>query len=702
MITIIAEKPSVAREIAAIVKANTKKDGYLEGNGYTVTWAFGHLIQLADPSAYGYEGTWSKGQLPIIPEQFITRPIEFKKKDSDALYRKQLKTISGLFKKSQKIIVATDAGREGELIFRYIYEYLANKDKFQTPFERLWISSLTDKAIREGLQNLKPGKDYDNLCAAAKARSEADWLIGINATRATTLNVADRSVWSVGRVQTPTLCMICKRFYENKNFKSTPYYMIKVQTNKAAIKFSAFNSKKFESLDEIQSVMQTLRMADTLRVIDVQKKPAYSNPPLLYDLTTIQKEANSKYGLSADTTLKVCQALYEKKLTTYPRTGSRYIPDDVFATLSQLIANAESYPRFAEYAVSLRNKKLGRISVNADKVTDHHALLPTENIPGNGQMNELERKIYEMIVGRMLETVSPREEKDVTVVTMVTNNKPDFPFIAKGSVIKVSGWKGVMKEVTKIEEDENAQLPPMAKDDILPLDELVMLEKHTKAPPILTDNSLLALMETAGHDLEDEQQRDAMKDIGLGTPATRAETIEKLIQTQYIVRERKMLIPTDKGLALYDKVKDKDIANVELTGKWEHVLNLIADGKMPVAEFNKQIRDYATRCTDELMEMKVDTSGLKTNTKQVIELKCPHCGEPFIAYDKVCKCTNKDKCGFFFWRVVCSRKLTEKDIREILAFGKTKGKVKLKKKDGKTFEAQLVLEDGGKFSLNFK
>lgn len=701
MITIIAEKPSVAGEIAKIVQARTRKEGYHEGNGYAVTWAYGHLIGLADASAYGVEGSWSKSQLPIMPDTFVTAPIEMKKKESNTLYRKQLKVISTLFRQSSKIIVATDAGREGELIFRYIYEYLSRKDKFSTPFERLWISSLTDKAIRDGLANLKPGSEYDNLSDAAKARSEADWLIGINATRATTLNAADRSVWSVGRVQTPTLCMICKRFIENRDFKSTPYYMIKVKTAKTGLEFWAFNSRKFEQLEEVQQMMTRVNAAQTLHVTDVQKKPSFANPPLLFDLTTIQKEANSKFGLSADTTLKVCQSLYEKKLTTYPRTGSRYIPDDIYATLPQLIGNAEHYPRFADYALSMRGKPLGRISVNAAKVTDHHALLPTENIPKDGQMNDLERKIYELIVGRMLETVSPREEKDVTTVTMTADGLPDFPFVAKGSVIRITGWKAVMKEVAKLEEDENAQLPPVNKGEDLPLQEVVLLEKRTKAPPILTDNSLLALMETAGKELEDEQQREAMKDIGLGTPATRAETIEKLIHTQYIVRERKQLLPTEKGLALYGMVKDKSIANVEMTGKWEHVLTLISEGKVRVDKFNEEIRKYTSSCTADLLDMKLDTSRLKTAPKR-IEMVCPRCGAPFIIYDKVCKCSDKDKCGFFFWRVVCQRRLTEKDITEILQDGQTKGKVKLKKKDGKTFEARLVLDSDGNFKMDFK
>lgn len=699
MITIIAEKPSVAGEIAKIVQAKTRKEGYYEGNNYTVTWAYGHLIGLADATAYGYKGSWKDITLPIIPDEFVITPIESNKKETNILYKKQIKTICSLFKKAEKIIVATDAGREGELIFRYIYEYLTRKDKFSVPFVRLWISSLTDKAIKDGLNNLKSGEEYNNLYAAAKARSEADWLIGINATRATTIVANDRSVWSVGRVQTPTLCMICKRYLENKEFKPTPYYTVNCKTKKTGIEFIAENDTRFNNKEEAEKIANQLKEASYLVVKDVIKKPSIILPPLLYDLTTIQKEANSKFGLSADTTLKICQSLYEKKLTTYPRTGSRYIPDDVYITLPYLIKNAESYPRFANYARSLRDKPLSNGSVNANKVTDHHALLPTENIPTEGQMTELERKIYELIVGRMLETVSPKEEKDITTITLYADKKEDFLFIAKGSVVRVAGWKAVMNDIDAKDEGENDKLPLVIKGEQLPLLDVLLCDKKTKAPPILTENSLLALMETAGKELEDEKQREALKNIGLGTPATRAETIEKLIRINYVVREKKSLIPTEKGLALYEMIKNKEVANVEMTGRWENVLNLIADGKVDVKQFNEEIRKYTQKCTGELLGSNIAATKNKINTQQ-IEMVCPKCKGVFIVTDKICKCKNEN-CGFFFWRVVCQRTLTEKDIEDILTHGCTRGKVKLKKKSGKMFEAKLILKDEGKFDFKW-
>lgn len=700
MITIIAEKPSVAREIATIVKATTRKDGYIEGNGYTVTWAYGHLVGPDAPEKYGWTGVWDKRQLPMIPDKFTVSPLETSDKDFAKTMTKQLKVIAELFKKAEKIIVATDAGREGELIFRYIYTYLSEKHKFQTPFVRLWISSLTDKAIREGMANLKDGYEYDHLYKAGKARSEADWLIGMNSTRAVTINVGDRSVWSVGRVQTPTLCMICKRYIENKNFKSEPYWMIKTEFNKDGISFFGNNSTKFQKKEDAEAMLESLSSASQGKVVKVEKKPSYANPPLLYDLSSIQKDANSRYGFSAEMTLKLCQSLYEKKLTTYPRTGSRYIPDDIYQTLPMLIQNAESYPRFADYAKSLRGKQLGRISVNASKVTDHHALLPTENKPKEGSMTDAEKKIYEMILSRMLETVSPREEKFVTTAIIHIVGGECFPFVVKGSIVVSSGWKAVLNEKQKNGEDENERLPELDTDEMIDVQKVLMLEKHTKAPPLLTENSLLALMETAGKELDDDEEREAMKNIGIGTPATRAETIEKLIRIKYIIREKKNLIPTEKGLNLYTTVKDMLIANVEMTGKWENALNKVEQGRIEVSIFNEEIRNYTVKCTEEFLNVSIQKTR-EQQANSLTSLVCPKCGEPFVVNEKVCRCTDKDKCVYFFWRVVCQRKLTEKDIKEILKYGGTRNKVKLKNKEGKMFEAWLILEENGKFKLKF-
>ena len=700
MKTIIAEKPSVAKEIAAIVRATRREDGYLEGNGYAVTWAYGHLITLESPEYYGWK-SWSREQLPMIPDEFCIAPVMTPERKTDPGVMKQLKVISCLFGKSEEIIVATDAGREGELIFRYIYRYLQQRDGIRTPFRRLWISSLTDKAIREGLADLRPGSDYDRMYEAGKARSEADWLIGMNATRAATVNAGGKAVWSVGRVQTPTLAMVCRRFIDNRDFKTQRYFTVKVIAVKDGISFAATNPTRFDDGDKARETAAAILAGRELETLNVEVKPGFAAPPLLYDLTALQKDANRRYGMSADSTLKTCQALYEKKYVTYPRTGSRYIPDDVYDTLPSLIRNAEKYPRFSEYAASLRGKSLARGSVNASKVTDHHALLPTENTPKEDALGTYERKIYELILGRMLESVSERQEKENTVITLATAVK-GFPLTAKGTVVRKPGWTAVFHETPDNDKEEGGLLPAVTKGDRLPVSGSTAEEKFTKAPPLLTENTLLALMETAGKELEDEEEREAMKDTGIGTPATRAEVIEKLIRAKYMERDRKNLLPTEKGLALYAAVKDMRIADVRLTGMWESVLARIEQGKASSEEFSRDIRRYTEECTREILDAKIDRSGMREAPNHRFETVCPKCGSRLVCSEKACFCQDREGCGFFFYRVVCGRRLTEKDIAEILAGGRTKGKVRLKRKDGKSFEARLVLGEGGKINLEFK
>lgn len=306
-----------------------------------------------------------------------------------------------------------------------------------------------------------------------------------------------------------------------------------------------------------------------------------------------------------------------------------------------------------------------------------------------------------MILGRMLETVSPKEEKDITTVHIIADGMDNFVFIAKGSVIKVPGWKAVFNEKNNVPEDENSQLPSLKTDEIIPLEKLEVLDKKTKAPALLTESSLLALMETAGKELENEEEREALKNIEIGTPATRAETIEKLLRTKYVVREKKTLLPTEKGLALYEKVKDMQIANIELTGKWENALGKIESGKIGVERFNEEIRNYTRKCTEELLAIRITSTMVKQEKGKDLLLECPKCGGKIIVTDKVCRCEDKENCGFFFWRTVCQRKLTEKDLKEILENGETKGKVKLKNKDGNFFEAKLILGKDGKFTFKW-
>jgi Topoisomerase IA len=683
-IAIIAEKPSVAREIAAIVGANTKKNGYMEGNNYLVTWAFGHLVQLALPEHYGAKG-FSREHLPIIPHEFMLIPRQVRaekgyKDDPSAV--KQLKVIGEVFKQCEKIIVATDAGREGELIFRYIYDYLAS----DIYFERLWISSLTEKAIKEGLIKLKQGTEYDNLYAAAEARSQADWLIGINASQALSV-AAGNGVYSLGRVQTPTLSMICSRYLENKNFKAVPFWQMQLIASIAGKNVTATGTEKFSDNAQATTLYNNVRYADKVQAKKVERKETRQEPPLLYDLTTLQKEANSKHGFSADKTLSVAQKLYESKYITYPRTGSRYISDDVFLEIGDLIGKLKKYDRFATYAEKLSEMNLNIRCVDEKKVTDHHALLITENLPDN--LSAEECTIYEMIAGRMLESFSSQCIKDVTTVTFAVD---DTQFEVKGSVMKRKGWREVLNEKDEDAEDK-AELPEIQEGESYPISSIDLLEKQTKPKPLHTESSLLAAMETAGKDLESEEQRLALKTCGIGTPATRAAVIETLFSRDYIRREKKSLVPTDKGLTVYDIVKDKRISNVEMTGYWEEAFLKIEKGEQHANNFTKGTEIYARQITEELLNLDLAFSANAYS--------CPKCGKQGLRFlTSVAKCSD-ESCDFVMFRNCGGKKLTDDIFIELLSEGKTRLIKGFTSKAGKRFDAYLILNSECKVVYEF-
>lgn len=677
MKVIIAEKPSVARDIALIVGAKERKDGYMDGNGYAVTWGFGHLVGLAMPEAYGYEG-FRRENLPIFPERFQLVPRQIKDgrqyKDDPGVVR-QLAVIKGLFDKCESIICATDAGREGELIFRYIYHYL----NCAKPFSRLWISSLTDKAIRQGMENLKDGREYDNLYRSAKARSEADWLVGINASQALCLS-AGRGVFSLGRVQTPTLMMICNRYIENKNFIPQKYWQLRVQSGKAGITFSALSATKYNNRDEADNHLQQIRTSGTCEVTAAEKKEAVQEPPLLYDLTALQKEANVRHGFSADKTLSIAQSLYEKKVTSYPRTGSRYISDDVFEIIPERIRLLSSYPRFAAYAATLDGQPLNSRSVNAAKVTDHHALLVTENLPGD--LSPDERTIYEMIAARMLESFSGKCTMERTSVTL---QSAGVAFSVRGSVIKVPGWRAVLN-LSDEEDEDSATLPELQQGDTLPVDKNEVLEKQTKPRPFHTESTLLAAMESAGRELENEEERQAMKEAGIGTPATRAAIIETLFSRDYIRREKKSLVPTEKGLAVYAIVKDKKIADISMTGSWESALAKIETGGMDSDTFHRGIEVYAAQITTELLNTGISIAAPADGAV------CPKCKQGHVLFfNKIAKCSNVD-CTLKVFRNICNKQLTDKQITELVTKGKTSVIKGLQGKSGKSFDAALAFD----------
>ena len=672
MKTILAEKPSVAKEIARIVGATKREEGYFSGNGYAVTWAFGHLVQLAMPDGYGIRG-FVRESLPFIPAPFILVPRQVKtekgyKPDNGVM--KQIRLIAGLFKESEGIIVATDAGREGELIFRYLYHYLG----CSVPFERLWISSLTEKAIREGLKNLQDGSVYNNLYLAAKARSEADYLIGINGTQAMTL-AAGRGTYSVGRVQTPTLAMVCKRYWENKRFLPEPFWQLHFGTDGCdgeAVKFSSV--EKWQQKAAAEELYQKLQTCPSATVTRIERKQRTEETPLLYDLTTLQKEANTKYGFTAEQTLDIMQKLYEKKLTTYPRTGSRYISEDVFAEIPKLLQFLKKHPLWGDYASTL--KKFSRRSVNNTGVSDHHALLITGENPLH--LSREETLLYNLVAGRMLEAFSEACVKDLTTVTAECGG---VAFIARGCTVKQYGWRLVSGE-----EKKEPVLPDWQEGDTLPVKAVSITEGTTQAKPLHTEASLLAAMETCGKEIEEEELRQSLKDCGIGTPATRAAIIETLFTRGYMERHQKSLVPTEKGLALYSVVKDMRIADVSMTGEWESALTKIEQGKMSPDTFREAIIIHTKQITSELLSSE-KLFGHKTS-----DCLCPKCRTGKMQFfSKVVRCDNPD-CGLPLFREKAGRLLSDAEITDLLLKGKTELLKGFKSKQGNNFDAVIAFD----------
>ena len=674
MKTIIAEKPSVAREIARIVGATKREEGYFEGGGYAVTWAFGHLVQLAMPDGYGIRG-FVRDNLPVIPDSFTLIPRQVKaekgyKPDSGVVA--QIKTITRLFNDSEQIIVATDAGREGELIFRYLYHYIG----CATPFVRLWISSLTDKAIRDGLRNLEAGSKYDNLYLAAKARSESDWLVGINGTQALSI-AAGHGTYSVGRVQTPTLAMVCARYWENRRFTPEAFWQLHIATDgcdEGTVKFSS--SEKWKEKESATELYNKVKSAGTATVTKAERKEKTEETPLLYDLTTLQKEANAKHGFTAEQTLEIAQKLYEKKLITYPRTGSRYIPEDVFAEIPKLLAFIGALP---EWKGKVQPKAVPtRRSVDGGKVTDHHALLVTGEKPLF--LSKEDSTVYQMVAGRMIEAFSEKCVKDTATVTAECAG---VEFTVKGSVIRQAGWRAVYG----VEDKEETSIPDWREGDTLTLKGCSITAGKTKPKPLHTEATLLSAMETAGKDIEDDALRQALKDCGIGTPATRAAIIETLFKRGYMERCKKSLVPTEKGLALYSVVKTMRIADVTMTGEWEKNLARIERGELPAETFRREIEAYTREITSELL------SCDKLFSRRDSGCKCPKCGTGSMQfYGKVVRCDNAE-CGLPVFRLKANRTLSDDEIKELLTDGHTKLLKGFKSKQGKSFDA-IVAFDG--------
>lgn len=689
MIAIIAEKPSVGMDIARVVGADTRNDGYCSGNGYMVTWALGHLVSLAMPETYGYTKT-SPQDLPMLPGPFRLVPRMVRTDRGmvpDIAAAKQLKVIDGVFGRCDSIIVATDAGREGELIFRWIYAYLG----YTRPFKRLWISSLTDEAITEGMANLRDGSEYDSLYAAADSRAKADWLVGMNASRALAA-VSGSSNNSIGRVQTPALAMVCARFKENRGFVSSPYWQLHASLKGETSHRRFFHTGNFDDRQAAETAYKRISPDSVATVTKVERRKTSQQPPLLYDLTALQKDCNVYLDLTAARTLDIAQALYEKKLISYPRTGSRHIPEDVMRHIPSLLEKAVRLPEFRGYGQSFDFSNLNTRSVDGTRVSDHHALITTGIEPAS--LSEAESAVYGMIAGRMLEAFSPCCEKELLLMEC---RLEDMAFRSRSSSVTSPGWRDVFARKEDREEDESGSdegEAVFAEGDTVPVTGYGLAQKKTMPKPLYTEATLLAAMETCGREIPDEQAREAVRDLGIGTPATRAAIITTLFKRDYIGRRGKSIVPTEKGLGIYEAVKDMLVADVSMTGSWEKALAQIERRTLDAGTFMASINDYTCKVTREILERTVPTMPARTFT-------CPKCGiGNVIVRAKTARC-DREGCGLLVFRRFLNKELTDQHLEQLLSSGSTRLIKGFKGKKGVAFDASVAFDADFNLTLSF-
>lgn len=626
MKVIITEKPSVARDIAAVLKIQEKKKGYIEGRGCAITWAFGHLVTLLDPGEYDPAlKKWSIAPLPFIPNEFKLKLIE------NPGVAEQFETISRLCKEAEEIICATDAGREGELIFRHILSLSGCEDK---PIRRLWLSSLTPEAVHEAFKALKDGHEYDNLYAAARCRSEADWIVGLNATRYYTVRhgrlgrTDDRVLWSIGRVQTPVLAMIVQRDDEILQFRPKSFWELTTQYRETTFKYTG------ERFDEPEKATELLERITNqpLTITGFSGKQKKEPPPQLFDLTTLQREMNKTDGLSAADTLAATQNLYESKLLTYPRTDSRYLPADMKPRIPKILEQLKAIR--AEQIQPLNLAKLPFTSriIDDKKVTDHHAIIPTGMVPRSLGRNE--ELVYNAVVTQFIAAFYPICTKKITTVDGVSN---EVAFQAKGTLILEPGWSILFPKKKKKGDDEDQTLPEFKKGESGP-HEPSLREGKTKPPQYFNENSLLGAMEAAGKWVDDDDLREALKERGIGTPATRASIIETLLKRNYICRNKKQIRATDMGRCLIALVQDPLLKSPELTGEWEGKLKCIERGESDAAEFMSGIFDYTRGLISSSLNAQLDTHRWG---------ECPLCGGKVIKGKTAYGCSRwKEGCPF--------------------------------------------------------
>lgn len=686
MKAIIAEKPSVAHELAHIVGATVKKDGYFQGEEFLVTWAYGHLVGLAMPEDYGIRG-FNQESLPIIPAEFKLNGRKVKSGKGyvyDESSKRQLEIIDSVFKKCDSIIAATDAGREGEVIFRFIYQYLG----CTKPFERLWINSLTEKAIIQGFQNLKQGSEFNGLFEAGRERSQCDWLVGINASQALTITMGD-GLFSLGRVQTPTLALICKRFLAHSSFEVKNYFQLELSFIKEGIRFRGQSEDKWDAREKTESIMRTLERCGNAQIKEVEKKSGTIQAPLLFDLTGLQKEANQKLGYSAERTLEIAQKLYEKKFITYPRTGSKFIPEDIWPEIPTLILALGSRTSCKEATDHIKWERYNKHIVNDVKVTDHHGILITENIPS--RLEGSEDALYDMIAKRLLESISPpchRETTDIKISAL------HYDFKLKSIKITSAGWKLINGNFEEEGEDLVSDFPDLQTGMQLNIDAVNILAKKTKPPMLYTEADLLAAMENVGSTVEKEQERKILKNIGIGTPATRAAIIETLFDRGYIIREKKSIVPTDKGMLVFEIVGDKKIADAAMTAQWEIAFERIENGEIDAKLFHAEVELAVHEITNELL-------SLNRAPGNNAALCCPKCKCKVILREKVVKCTD-EACDWVLFRNICGVQLSYREIDALLSKGRTPLIKKMMGRNKKLFNAHILLDGSGSTSFEFE
>jgi DNA topoisomerase-3 len=701
---VVAEKPSVGRDLAGALPGAfkpTEDKTALVGSDYVVTWAVGHLVGLAEPDAYDDKlKKWRFADLPIVPDRFKLVP-------NDERAKKQLRAVHKLIKdpEVELIVNACDAGREGELIFAYLYETSGVKK----PVERLWLNSMTKKAIEEAFEHLRPGEEMHLLEDAARSRSEADWLVGMNATRAASIRLrsAFDGAVSLGRVQTPTLALVARREIEIRAFKPEPYWLVEAL-------FAASGDRSYSgrylggkriAKDEAEEIVEACS-GKRGEITKLEKKEERERPQLLYDLTSLQRHANTLYGFSARRTLAAAQKLYEeRKALTYPRTSSRFLPGDMISEIkptADLVGRNREYSKAASYVTRLEKLPLGRV-VNDAKVTDHHAIIPTKSEHDLGKMGDDELKIYDLVAKRFLSAFHPEAVYERTRIETTVEERV---FRTSGRVLLQAGWKEVYGELGRdsegSEDDSGGDqtLPVVQQGEEVETRSVEALEKETQPPRRFTEASLLAAMETAGKDISDADLREAMKDSGIGTPATRASIIERLIQVGYIDREGRALHATEKGIQVISLLGSHPLTSAELTGDWEHRLGLIEQGSDTRQAFMSDIVKFTTDTVqelDKLKEVKIERANLGP---------CPVCGRDVIENRKGYSCWSKDDpgCGFVIWKKKAGKILPVSVVKELMATGKTEKPVAgFKGRSGRSFKAKLKLEQGeeGKWRVEF-